>query len=835
MADEPRRSVRANKGQHKNASSSPAPNPKAAKAAKGKTTKKTTEPEVEAEDDEEDEEIRCICGNTNRKDKRPFIACDACSVWQHNVCMGIPDDEDDVPEHYFCEECRPEEHQETLQALKRGEKIWEVRNKIYQTERRTSKSRKNRGKQGDDSTPGWLKKDVPAEETQPSAETQESPQKTAEPQQVVETGSKRKREDIKEEKPQEDPEEVDDKPVRPGRQDKRRKSSSNVEEQTATDSDTALLEINQLPADRKKVASALSQIISSDVQERTKNSAFKIPENHTAKSIGDYYAVRIEYSLQMNHGGTKEASYMTQFRALHANLKKNRSLVERLLSRALTPDQLSLMSTSDMASEELRRERAELKEVLDRQAVAVTEEGPRYRQDHKGYHAIEDESKDVPDTRVPTPQPPTARPGTKDGQRQSESQEPGEASRSADPPTNDPTQPNTSATEQQTGQQFDMNNIWAKTAQSPTAASPQAGSKAKPPPRRSNSVQISSIAQAGAKDDPDVDRMLEDNDEPYSPAAATGADAIVWRGKLIQNSEEEAPVLNARFVAGRDLVASISWQDLLPASLSIDGRLQIQKAEDYLCGLRWSSSSDVSVLSLTPYDNREAFNKIFDYFHSRQRYAVVEKGKPPLVRELYIIPVDVGAKLPEHIEMLEHCTIKKPVEERLLLASLTVTRAPDEALSAQADGTAPIQLAQAGTNGNLPQHVRQSISGPAGSPIGNQTPFSPSQAGQPPVGYAISANVQPASYAPQHPFPPNPYGAPSQANAAYSLPQQQKLGPNPRVNEILGDLQFTPSAMQILQASPNMSDQQLQGLRTVLLENPHSRNDLTALTAILHS
>jgi hypothetical protein len=248
---------------------------------------------------------------------------------------------------------------------------------------------------------------------------------------------------------------------------------------------------------------------------------------------------------------------------------------------------------------------------------------------------------------------------------------------------------------------------------------------------------------------------------------------------------------------------------------------------------------------LTPYDNAEAFNKIFEYFHSRQRYAVVEKGKPALVKELYIIPVEVGANLPEHIEMLEHCTIKKPVEERLLLASLTMARSPDKSPPVVPD-LPTAQLNQAGQNGSLPQHIRQSISGPAGSPITSQTPFSPSHnvppaspygatAAASPAGYAAPSGVPSANFGAHHPFPPNPYGAQVQPNPLYAPPQQQQTGPapNPRIAEILGDLQYTQSARQILQASPHLSDQQLQGLRNVLAENPESRENLAVLTAIL--
>ncbi|KAI7899127.1 uncharacterized protein BX663DRAFT_518795 [Cokeromyces recurvatus] len=39
-----------------------------------------------------------------------MVCCDQCEVWQHCECMGL--DEDEIPEQYFCEQCRPSDHVE---------------------------------------------------------------------------------------------------------------------------------------------------------------------------------------------------------------------------------------------------------------------------------------------------------------------------------------------------------------------------------------------------------------------------------------------------------------------------------------------------------------------------------------------------------------------------------------------------------------------------------------------------------------------------------------------------------------------------------------------------
>lgn len=139
--DEPRRSVRATKGQHKahEGSEEPAPKPK---VGKSKGSKKAAEPEPEEDDDDGEDVIRCVCGhNVDDLDDMAFIACDECEVWQHNICMGVPLGEDEQPEHYYCEQCHPEDHKDLIKAIKNGEKPWLERQKA-------AKAAKNRRKSG---------------------------------------------------------------------------------------------------------------------------------------------------------------------------------------------------------------------------------------------------------------------------------------------------------------------------------------------------------------------------------------------------------------------------------------------------------------------------------------------------------------------------------------------------------------------------------------------------------------------------------------------------------------------------------------------------------------
>ncbi|GAB7366761.1 hypothetical protein MBLNU230_g0715t1 [Neophaeotheca triangularis] len=859
MAEEIRRSGRATKGQHnKLASSSPAPNPKPAAKAKTTTSKKSkaaaaaaakSAPSPSADNDEDDEKIRCVCGNDDPEDNRTFISCDACLVWQHNVCMGITDEDDDTPEHYFCEECRPEEHQETLQAMARGEKIWETRLKIMKNEKK-SRKRKSKG------PPGWLKKEVlaPQEEEETKIQEAESGEEavaegaegagnaaaeSAAPveeaaESVETTGSKRKRDEVKEEadtvsyervvidagfgailttrflkpvqKTERTPSTVKQGDNQAQRSDKRRKA------EPTEDPETALVEIDQLPTERRKVAESISKIVTADVQERVKG-GYKMQKDQTPNSVGDHHAARIEYALQMNHGG--QTKYSEQFRSIFSNLKRNKLLIERLLQGSLTADELSTMSSADMASEDLQRERAAMKAESDRLATLEGEvEGPRMRRTHKGDEVIEDENN------TKFEDAPVAAPirDREDGDNEVTGMSPPKDAPTPKTDTARPADPRRAS-----DQQFNMSDIWAKTAQSPTQSTAQPRPLQQAPRRRS-SIPVNKQQEDGTREDADVDRLLrdDDDDEPYSPKEDLDSNTLSYHSKIIASSTDVTPTISASFAAGRDVGAQ-AWRNLLPpGQLTIEGRLGVNKAEEYLCGLQWSSTSDVAVLALHPSNpgEQKAFDEVWEYFRSRERYAVVAREKPVLVKDCYLIPVEAGAgELPPHVEMLEQCLLSKPVGKRMFLATFVLARAGT--VAEQQDGGKSAKSETGNTNGHLPPHLRASISaqGPSGSPMANtanSTAFPP----------AATTSTAP-------PFPPNPY-TPLPAETQPPLPpteqpQQPQQAYSPTITQILGPFLNTPTAQQIVAADPSIQPHKLQHLRNILERSVPARTEIRVL------
>lgn len=155
LTEEVRRSVRSTKGIHShkeqeiegNTENSKKKN-NTKKATNKKATAASKEPSPALEKNSDGDIIRCVCGATSQDDDdegEAWVCCDKCEVWEHNVCMGVPTENIDELPHYYCENCAPENHEELLESLARGEKIWEERRKVYEAGKKARKNRKGKG------------------------------------------------------------------------------------------------------------------------------------------------------------------------------------------------------------------------------------------------------------------------------------------------------------------------------------------------------------------------------------------------------------------------------------------------------------------------------------------------------------------------------------------------------------------------------------------------------------------------------------------------------------------------------------------------------------------
>lgn len=141
-----RRSGRATKGQHpKNHEVSDTPVPKPRGKAKG--SKAAKQVSATPPPDDADAIIRCICGcvEEDEDDERVMIICDKCDAWQHNECMEVSENTEELPDQYFCELCKPEDHRQLLAKVARGEKPWEERARQREIEEAERKARRRKG------------------------------------------------------------------------------------------------------------------------------------------------------------------------------------------------------------------------------------------------------------------------------------------------------------------------------------------------------------------------------------------------------------------------------------------------------------------------------------------------------------------------------------------------------------------------------------------------------------------------------------------------------------------------------------------------------------------
>lgn len=79
------------------------------------------------EEQNTDDVCHCVFGDNDSTAKRPWIQCTSCDMWQHNDCMNVSVFDDELEEHYWCQECAPDLHAALLASIGKGESPWKVR------------------------------------------------------------------------------------------------------------------------------------------------------------------------------------------------------------------------------------------------------------------------------------------------------------------------------------------------------------------------------------------------------------------------------------------------------------------------------------------------------------------------------------------------------------------------------------------------------------------------------------------------------------------------------------------------------------------------------------
>ncbi|KAI0864083.1 hypothetical protein F4860DRAFT_30330 [Xylaria cubensis] len=835
---EPRRSVRATKGQHTKAFDQLENGPE---PPKRRQTKKSTKKAAEKEDKhEEDEEIiRCICGATTQDDddaNEPWIACDKCGAWQHNVCVGMSVFTEDLTKDYFCEQCSPQDHKETLEAIKRGEKPWEDRRQRYEDEKKRKKGgKKGKGKRVSDHKER-------ASPSAASAKPKPSPTpdvKKEEPTQESQSKGKRKSRDHSQ-----------------GPAPKQRKVVDNHSQSAPiypkySPPDDLPDSMQKLEGTRKQAAMALQKSLDSAIDQAEKKKLYTLPESSSKKTISERLAIEIERAFQDTHPNTSQNA--AQMRTLVFSLKNNVELAARVLNRTLPPPSFVVMTGEELATKELQRANAEMKARADQQSILITDDGPRVRRTHKGEEVVEAESFSMAIDEAPSQlrqqgireaaeavgAGASVSPSTGVGTEtvSGDGEKPAPPRRSSSGPLRINTQPSQSPKPAD----FDLGKVFSS-VRSPSI-----------PHQRRASTQVRS---AGPGDDPDVDRLLQDDGNespPYSPTEDIDPE-VIWRGPLTMTNVADIPAI-AKFVGGADLskVRDIPWKDLIPPLLSVCGRIPEEKAIPYLCGLRYNNQIDLVITSLSPArinneNDRKQFLSVIDYFRSKKRYGVVGERKLGNVRDTYLVPVPEGSgPIPEPMQNIGDHLIPQVRTEPMLLMVFVVRDEKQTPVLAE-QSRSDVQQSQTSTPSHatpVPPPRHPSLPGPTWSPATPQGPFSNSSI--PPPQY--SQTPIPPPKIPGQPMPPipaqprpTPPAVPTQSNVPPpTLNQDPNLNSmraaqaegEMKARQVLGPLFSSSTVTFLLPHAARMKEGEWNAVRRCLERDPRARDDLQLLSKLL--
>ncbi|TVY58763.1 Transcription factor bye1 [Lachnellula suecica] len=720
MADEPRRSVRATKGQHtKTSELLDQPSPVATTAPKKKLTKKASKKAAKKDEEEDPEVIRCVCGarETGDEDNEPWIACDKCESWQHNICVGISRYGDDAPDNYLCEKCDPTFplHKELLDGMKKGRKVWEERRRKAEQEIAEEEAEKVAQKKKGKKSQGKRASDLSeiSHGTNGKAKSPSVPVSTEKKPVARTSSTKRKARDESHDTESKEP------------QQKIRKVS---EQQKSPESDLPK-KILDLETSRQAIATALSKSLNQPLQDAVKNGLYRLNGDDTLDAKAERMAIEIENAAFIT---LLKPEYNKQTRALIFNLKKNHDLCNRLLKRTLSAGALAIMSTDDMASKQLKAETAKMKAQADKQSIMVTDdnEGPRVRRTHKGDEIVEDDSFAVPDESMNISRRRSMLDPNGDMAVRSRENSPmNEVELPAninDHRSHDdirghtiPKQPLMVETKQphpvrksSTQADFDINKIYSS-VQSPVNTQHI---------RRPSGNTAPPVNGPGV--DPEIDKLLQDDDgnesPPYSPAEYNSDPDTVWRGTVTMDSVTKFAAA-AKHIGGADLSSKMPWEEILQKDLRVAGRIDQEKANEYLCSLRYSAPTDVVIVAVTPTGEAatKGFHDLFQYFNSKNRYGVLTNKGVGNIRDTYLVPVPASpGSLPDFVINLEGHRVPEERTEPMILVTLVIRSESQAEHARNSEGGA--ETYSPSIMGHPQRQMSMSGTAPAMSPIAPQ-------------------------------------------------------------------------------------------------------------------
>ena len=518
------------------------------------------------------------------------------------------------------------------------------------------------------------------------------------------------------------------------------------------------------------------------------------------------------YAVHCKGSGDPTEAYKSQMRTISYNVKKNIQLRNRVLNGEISAQRLASMDAQEMASDEQQKKDAAMKKELEKQHTIVQDQAPRIRRTHKGEEYV-DESHQVAAESTKS-HAPVRRSSGIDGEetRSPEAMSPRETAQAGRPTSQGRPKPSID-TKRKSSANFNIDNVWSTVQGSPDAAQQRF------PELQPHEPTVREHAGPGTGADADIDALLKDEDAesvPYSPKDYEATDGTIWQG-VVNGGALGRFHCTAKYAAGCSVDSlHMTYHDLIPTEIGISGRIDPTKADEYLCGLQYSQSSDVIVVSIAmPHDpiGAEQFTKLFQYFKSRSRYGVGTQHRNAAIKDIYLIPLDVGDTLPGLLNLLEN-KFSSPVGEKMFMLPFVIknTELPYNAANRDTSAAAPPTPIQ--HTPVTPYDGLGTQGGPHDFPPHPSLPYHQSSNGTP-----TPATLPPGAPPYQHPPYPQQQGPPPAAIAA-----QQVLGP---------ELSRAPAVLQLVAQAPNAGLEEMTVVRDCIAEDPRAAHDLSVLTNAL--
>ncbi|ORY45706.1 hypothetical protein BCR33DRAFT_173016 [Rhizoclosmatium globosum] len=178
----------------------------------------------------------------------------------------------------------------------------------------------------------------------------------------------------------------------------------------------------------------------------------------------------------------------------------------------------------------------------------------------------------------------------------------------------------------------------------------------------------------------DLEGVTSTTSTLYSPHTPEGSPPpmeppVVWTGS-VRMPQVAKFMGTCRQIAGRPVGDSVKqWEDLLPPSVFVEGRIDIARTQGYIDQQKLSTSKEVIAVEFIPENNggdlemavsgtgEGGFQELCNYFLEKKRYAVVG-SRYVSVRDMYLVPVRAGESVPSTIAVLSKFCVSDKTDAR---------------------------------------------------------------------------------------------------------------------------------------------------------------------------